>query len=50
MNDIVWLLIFFITFVVTCLLLNHIERKMWKDWFDGKIVGGMYYIGKGDVQ
>lgn len=36
MNDIVWLLIFFPTFVVTFLLLNHIERKMWKDWFDGK--------------
>ena len=35
MNDIVWLLIFFPTFVLTYLLLTHIEYKMWEDWFYG---------------
>lgn len=35
MNDIVWLLIFFPTFVLTYLLLTYIEHKMWEDWFYG---------------
>lgn len=30
------LTIFFVTFILTYLLLWHIERVMWRDWFYGK--------------
>lgn len=36
MNELIILMIFLITFVLTFLLLTHIEYKMWEDWFYGK--------------
>ena len=36
MNELIFLIIFFPTFVSVYLLLTHIEYKMWEDWFTGK--------------
>lgn len=36
MIELISLIVFLITFVLTFYLLNHIEYMMWKDWFYGK--------------
>ena len=36
MMELISLVIFFITFVLTFRLLNYIEHMMWRDWFYGK--------------
>lgn len=36
MVELIILMIFWGTFVLTFLLLTHMEYKMWEDWFYGK--------------